>query len=145
MSRIIGRRSLSEPPESARDFQRAALQRLTTAEFLLNNGYNLDAVYLAGYTIECSLKALILAVTPLPARSTKLKSITSGSRMHNAEVLKAELKQLNKPVPPKLAAKFRRFYWSTGLRYQTGRIPTAETKGFLKLAKSVYDWVQGEL
>ena len=64
------------------------MQRLTTAEFLLNNGYNLDAVYLAGYTIECSLKALILAVTPLPARSTKLKSITSGSRMHNAEVLK---------------------------------------------------------
>jgi HEPN domain-containing protein len=145
MSGVTGKRSVSNPPQSARDFQKAALQRLTTAEFLLNNGYNLDAVYLAGYTIECSLKALILKMTPVSVRSAKLKSISSGSRMHNPEILKNELKQLNKLIPVRLTAKFRRFYWSTSLRYQTGRIPSAETKGFLKLAKAVYNWVEGEL
>ena len=45
-------------------FQRAADQRLTTAAFLLENGFHLDAVYLGGYGIECGLKALILKRTP---------------------------------------------------------------------------------
>ena len=38
-------------PDHAKEirlFQRAADQRLTTAEFLLEHGYYLDAVYLAG-------------------------------------------------------------------------------------------------
>lgn len=45
---------------SCTHFQRAAGQRFTTAEFLLRHRYALDAMYLAGYTIECTLKALIL-------------------------------------------------------------------------------------
>jgi hypothetical protein len=40
---------------TSRDFLRAAGQRLTTAEFLLKSGYNLDAMYLAGYGLECAL------------------------------------------------------------------------------------------
>ena len=39
---------------TARDFWRAAAQRFTTAEFLLRNGYTLDALYLAGYSVECA-------------------------------------------------------------------------------------------
>ena len=43
-------------------FWRAATQRLETATFLLESGSrkHLDAVYLAGYVVECALKALIL-------------------------------------------------------------------------------------
>jgi hypothetical protein len=55
-------------PTSSRDFQRAAAQRLTTAEFLLLHRYNLDAMYLAGYTVECSLKDL---GTPIPVEFVK--------------------------------------------------------------------------
>ena len=70
------------PPISSRDFQRAEGQRLTTAEFLLENGYNLDATYLAGYAVECSLKALILHLTEALDRARLFDRISSGAPMH---------------------------------------------------------------
>jgi HEPN domain-containing protein len=80
------------PALTFRDFQRAAAQRLTTAEFLLENGFTLDATYLAGYAIECSLKSLILHATPPADRAATLAKISSRSTMHNPEILGAELK-----------------------------------------------------
>jgi HEPN domain-containing protein len=132
-------------PSSSRDFQRAARQRLTTAEFLLANRYNLDAKYLAGYTVECSLKALILEVTPEAEREQTLKEISSGKRMHDPEILCGLLENRGHPIPKDFAKRFRRSGWSTALRYETGRTDTGETRGFLKLAKTVYDWVEGRL
>jgi HEPN domain-containing protein len=130
---------------SSRDFQRAALQRLTTAEFLLNNGYNLDAMYLGGYAIECTLKALILEVTPVTKKASTLKKISSGEKMHRQEVLAGLLKDLSRPIPLTLIKKLRRSTWSTSLRYESGRTDTGETRAFLKTAKGVYDWVEGQL
>jgi HEPN domain-containing protein len=132
-------------PSSSRDFQRAAGQRLTTANYLLNGKYTLDAMYLAGYTVECSLKALILELTPAAKQADVLKKITSGQRMHSAEVLGAELKRLGRPIPIELVKRLRGSGWATALRYESGRRPTGETRGFLKAAKAVYDWVEGQL
>jgi len=39
------------PPTTSRDFQKAAAQRLTTAETLLREKHTLDAQYLGGYTV----------------------------------------------------------------------------------------------
>jgi HEPN domain-containing protein len=132
-------------PSSSRDFQKAALQRLTTAEFLFKNGYNLDAKYLAGYAIECALKALLLEVTPQADRARTLELISSGAKMHKPEILGDKLKDLKRPIPLGLVQKFRRFAWSTDLRYQTGRTKSAETGGFLKAAKETCEWVKGQL
>jgi HEPN domain-containing protein len=132
-------------PTTARDFQRAAGQRLTTAQFLLDNRYNLDAMYLAGYTVECSLKALILELTPAPDRTKTFKKISSGKKMHEPEVLGMLLKDLGKPIPLKLVKRFRRSGWSTALRYESGRTDTGETRSFLKTAKAVHDWVEVQL
>ncbi len=132
-------------PTSSRDFQRAARQRLTTAEFLLANRYNLDAASLAGYTVECSLKALILKATPQADHADTVKKITSGSGMHNPEILNGVLKDLGRPIPLRLVKRLRRSGWSTALRYETGRIDTGEARAFLKTAKEVYDWVEGQL
>ena len=79
-------------PSSSQDFQRAARQRLSTAEFLLGNRYNLDAMYLAGYAVECTLKALILDATPTGHRAETLRMISSGKKMHDTEVLGGILK-----------------------------------------------------
>ena len=49
------------PPTTSREFQKAASQRFTGAEALQRVRLNLDAQYLGGYTVECSLKALILS------------------------------------------------------------------------------------
>jgi HEPN domain-containing protein len=130
---------------TSRDFLRAATRRLSTAQFLLMHGFTLDAMYLAGYCVECSLKALILEKTPQNKRSVVLKSLTSGARMHRAEVLADELKKLGSPVNPQLLKQLIRFGWTTSLRYESGRKNTGEAKGFLKKAEEVYNWVKGEL
>ena len=130
-------------PSSSRDFQRAARQRITTAEFLLRHRYTLDAMYLAGYTVECSLKALIVELTPIADRPMTLTKIRSGRRMHDAEVLGGILKDLGQPIPLRLVKRLRRSGWSTSLRYEAGRRDTGETRAFLKTAGDV--WVEGQI
>ena len=133
------------PPRTSRDFQKAAAQRLTAAEALLREKLNLDAQYLGGYTVECSLKALILHKTPCAEKPEKLKLLSSGAKMHRPEVLQDDLKKLGIQLPPKIARRVIRFDWATGLRYETGHRDTGETTGFLKTAKIIYDWVEGHL
>ena len=117
------------------------------AEALLASRFNLDAVYLAGYTIECTLKALILEVTLPKNKEVMLTKITSGANMHKVEVLIGILKDLGCPIPVEIAKRLRQSQstWSTALRYQSGRIATGHTRGFLKTAKAVYDWVGRQL
>ena len=59
-------------------FWRAASQRLEAANLLLESGIFLDAVYLAGYAVECALKALILERTPAARRREVCRDLTSG-------------------------------------------------------------------
>jgi hypothetical protein len=133
------------PPTMSRDFQKAAAQRLTTAEILLDRTRTVDAQYLGGYTVECSLKALILHRTPVAEKPDKLRQITSGARMHRPNVLLGELRVLGILLPLDIAKRMRRFDWTTDLRYETGRRDTGETKALLKTAKAIYDWVEGQL
>jgi HEPN domain-containing protein len=136
-------------PSSSRDFQRAARDRLKAAELLLQHKLMLDAMYLAGYTIECSLKALILELTPEAERPAKLAKISSGKKMHSPEVLFGLLRALGCLLPLDLAKRFQprpgELQWSPALRYETGRRDKGETQAFLKTAKAVYDWVEGQL
>ena len=133
------------PPTTSRDFQRVAGQRLTTAESLLRHKLTLDAQYLGGYTVECSLKALILHLTPDADKPDKLMRITTGAKMHRPDVLLGELRDLGISLPLEIAKRLRRFDWTTDLRYESGRRDTGETVAFLNTAKTIYDWVEGQL
>ena len=133
------------PPTTSRDFQKAAAQRFTTAEFLLDKKLNLDAQYIAGYTVECSLKALILDRTPESEKQDTLKKITSGAIMHRPERLLGLLRDCGEALPLEIAKRMRRFDWTTDLRYETGRRDTGETIALLNTAKAIYDWVEGLL
>ena len=133
------------PPMTSRDFQKVAGQRFTTAETLLRARLTLDAQYFGGYTVECSLKSLILHQTPDSEKPDKLKRITSGATMHRPEVLLGELRDLGICLPQDIAKRMRRFDWTTDLRYETGRRDTGETVALLKTAKAIYNWVEGQL
>jgi hypothetical protein len=133
------------PPISSRDFQRVAAKRLIAAETLLRETLTLDAQYIGGYTVECSLKALILEKTPVAQRPVKLKLITAGSKMHRADIVLGELRVLGVRPPLDIVKRMRRFDWTTDLRYEVGRRNTGETIGFLKTAKVIYDWVGSQL
>lgn len=120
-------------------------QRLTTAETLLREKLTLDAQYLGGYIVECSLKALILHRTADLDKQDTLVRITSGSKMHRPDVLFGELRILGVALPLVIAKRMRRFEWTTDLRYEIGRRVTGETIAFLNTAKAIYDWVEDQL
>lgn len=115
------------------------------AEFLLQNGYNLDAMDLSGYAIECSLKALILEVTAESEQPKIHDAITRGSGMHKPEVLAGMLSDRGRPIPADLRRRFRRFGGTVSLRYKFGRGDTGEARGSLRTAKRIVDGVEGQL
>ena len=132
-------------PATSRDFQKAASQRLTTAKFLLDSKYTLDAMYITGYAIECSLKALILARTPAAVFPVQFEALTKGAKMHNFENLAAILRDLGMALPAQITKRIRKSTWSTSLRYESGRADTGETRACHHTAQLVYDWVEDEL
>ncbi len=112
---------------------------------MLREKLTLDAQYLGGYTVECSLKALIVEITPDSDKPGKLEDLTRGKKMHRADILLGELRNLGITLPLALAKRVRRFEWTTDLRYETGRRDTGETTAFLTTAKAIYGWVEGQL
>jgi hypothetical protein len=132
-------------PRTSRDFLKVAEQRLNAAEALLAADLTLDAHYVGGYAVECSLKALILEKTAIADRADKLSRISSGATMHRIETLLQELRALGISLTPELAKRLRRFDWTTDLRYETGRRNRGETQGFLRTCVEIRDWVKGQL
>jgi leucyl-tRNA synthetase len=130
---------------TSRDFQRAAEQRFTTAEFLLEHDRTLDALYLAGYAVECTLKALVMYLTPPATMNETFERLKSSAKMHYPEHLKEELKNLDCLLPIDLVKRLRRFEWSTNLRYESGRRPAGEVRGYLKTAAATIEWAKGEM
>ena len=77
-------------------------------------------------------KALILEKTAEPDRPEMLQRLTHGATYHRPEVLLDRLRDLGIALTPELARRMRRFDWTTGLRYETGRKDTGETNGLLR-------------
>lgn len=65
-----------------RRFHRVAFQRLEEAEVLFEAGYYNGSVYLAGYAVECMLKALILNSTPEKEHDS-IEAEFRGQRAHH--------------------------------------------------------------
>ena len=130
-----------------RTFWRAASQRLQTANLLLKSRVYLDAVYLAGYAVECALKALILDRTPAASRREVCKELTSGARSHNFDVLTESLRAKGCPPPANIRGLLDSLSdeWRTDLRYVGALIPHREAEQFLERVQSVYEWVQRSL
>ncbi len=65
----------------ARRYYRAAKQRYEDAQMLLEAGRTTGAVYLAGYAVECILKALLLANVTPPYEKHCSRSCEEAGRM----------------------------------------------------------------
>lgn len=106
---------------------------------------SLEAKYIGGYTVECSLKAIILERTPVPERPEMLDRLTHGANQHRAEVLLDRLRERGVFLTVELAKRMRRFDWTTALRYETGRKDTGETNGLLRTARAIYEWAEAQI
>jgi hypothetical protein len=133
-------------PVTPRDFLKVALQRLTGAEWVMDKlGLTLEAQYIGGYAVECSLKALILQVTAQGDRDAMLVRLTRGATYHRPEHLLALLRTEGIVLTPELAKRMRRFDWTTGMRYEIGRKDTGETIALLNTARAIYEWAEPQI
>src|SRR5437899_5472401 len=105
----------------ARPYYQAAKQRFEDARFLLEVERTTGAIYLAGYSVECTLKALILSMLSARKRATMLQAF-SGSRAHDYDWLKARYFESGGPQFPRTISKAFSFVtvWAVEIRYRAG-------------------------
>lgn len=132
--------------QNSRLFYRASKQRFEDAEFLLDVGRTTAAIYLAGYSVECIIKALVLAVVPR-AQENEILAMFRGARAHDYDWLRQFYAERGGPrLPPDLVPHFTRVNtWSTDMRYLPGTIALRDAKAFLDSALEILIWADGRL
>jgi HEPN domain-containing protein len=131
--------------KAVRKFRRAVRQRLAAAEFLAENGYNLDAVYLAGYAVECALKVLILTRTPAARFEKIYEEISTGKKAHDFEFLKYvyQKRPLNGIISAAVAEHLQDVRnWKTDLRYESLAVDSDAASAFIASARQIVEWME---
>jgi hypothetical protein len=130
----------------ARLFYRCAFQRFDDAQVLLRADHTTGAVYLAGYAVECILKALVLMTIPLAGRPAMFQTFR-GQRAHDFEWLRTQYYQNGGPrFPREINESFTLVnVWSTDLRYVAGSLRDEESEGFLAAAANIMRLADGRL
>ena len=130
----------------ARRFYRAAKQRFDDALLLLEMERTTAAVSLAGYSVECLLKALILSAVP-PAQEAELLERFRGARAHDyAWLLHLYSDKGGARMPASVVPHFARVTsWSTDMRYTPGTIAAHEAKAFVEAAIAMMTWADRRL
>ena len=135
----------SAQSREVRRFYNVALQRFEDAEVLLRNRRTTGAIYLAGYAVECVLKALLLANIPR-GRQRRFLQEFRGTRAHDFDWLRQQLQARGVQLPQTLRKEFTRVNtWSTDLRYNPGTTRYDRGEAFLTAAAAVIEWVKGRL
>jgi HEPN domain-containing protein len=132
--------------KEARSFYRAGWQRLDDAQFLMSATRTTGAVYLAGYGVECLLKALVVESVSRANRQIVL-DLFRGGRAHDLEWLRVQYLQLGgPPIPASVMEHFTLVNtWSTDLRYRPGNVDSEEAEAFLKAAAEFMRWADGRI
>ncbi len=130
----------------ARLYYRAGKQRFEDAQLLLREGRTTGGVYLAGYTVECLLKALVLASVAGGLRQQLLGEFR-GNRAHDIEWLGALYRRYVQTAIPRAITRHlsRLASWSTDLRYWTGLVKSREAEEFLDSVVAVATWADGRM
>lgn len=132
--------ALPRPPE-ARAYYRAAKQRYEEARFLLRARMTTAAVYLAGYTVECIMKALIVANVAPGLRRQLLVSFR-GRRAHDIDWL-ADMyrRHVGNVIPHAVTQHLSRVAsWSTDIRYETAVVSSTSADVFLESVVAIMNW-----
>jgi hypothetical protein len=130
----------------ARTYYRCAKQRFDDAIVLNRAAHRTGAVYLAGYGIECILKALILSILASGPREAMLKDFR-GNLAHNYDWLREQyLTRSGLRFPVAINREFLLVAdWSTDLRYLSGNLSPIEANAFLHAAEAIIEWADGRL
>jgi hypothetical protein len=149
LTRRIGREEVSvsvpNSPEPRR-FYRLAKQRLLEARVLFDASYFVGAVYLAGYSVECMFKALILNSLPTSEHQA-VSAEFRGQRGHDYDWLARRYAQAHSPTPPRrvIIALMLVSTWDVSLRYQPGYGNHREASRFLTEVEVIVNWADSRI
>lgn len=131
---------------NARLFYRAAKERFEDAEFLLNSRRTTGTVYLAGYGVECILKALILAQVPRSREREVLQRFKGALAHEYGWLLDLYSECGGFGLPRELNPHFARVdSWSTDIRYSPASMTLREARMFLNSGSRIFTWGDGRL
>jgi hypothetical protein len=130
----------------ARSYYQAAKQRFEDARFLLVGDRTTGAIYMAGYCVECILKALILSILPERKRGEMLDSFRGG-KAHDYDWLRGRYLKSNGPQFPKTISKAFSFVntWAVEIRYKAGTSKYGDAKTFLDSTEEIMTWADGRM
>lgn len=132
----------------ARLFFRSGRERLEDAHVLLQSSpqRTTGAVYLAGYCVECLLKALVLSSEP-KSRHPETLATFRGSKAHNYSWLQEQYQlRTGRVFPPRIQECLEILNaWGTSLRYVSATFSAAEADLFLKTTGEFSEWAESHL
>jgi HEPN domain len=131
--------------KDTRLYYRCADRRRTEASILIKAAQPTGAVYLAGYVVECMLKALNIEIQPDKLQDACMEE---GKRIgHNLEGLLELYRRKSGHKPPTNIARAFTLVrdWSVEIRYDPKELKPSEASRFLKAVDDVYQWVDGRL
>ena len=125
---------------SSRKFLTVARHRLGDARVLFERGRHPGAVYLAGYAVECGLKALILSRTS-PTQMAIVEEGFRGRRGHDLRSLLQQSRQAGaNPISKPLVRRFSEVQtWTSEVRYDARPVKPAEASRFLEAVGVILD------
>lgn len=125
-------------------FLKAATQRLVAADLLMTNAKHLDGTYLAGYVIECSLKALVLSYVRVSERSEFIREHFRGQIAHDFQYLVFLLLQRGVNIPKSIRQSVikAKEIWTTDLRYDAGPGKAVDARFLRDAGETILAWVQ---
>lgn len=138
---------MAEPRDKdARKFYRAARERWDDAEFLADSDRTTAAVYMAGYSVECTLKALVLIQAPKGKRADVLASFR-GKVGHDFGWLRLQYAKFGgAPFPADIVQAMSVLdSWDTNLRYEPGTLAEDQAREFLDAVDVTRVWADGRL
>jgi len=129
--------------KDARTFYRVAKQRFSDAELLLAPEHNrtTSAVYLAGYGVECMLKALLPERVP-ESQHNSIEGFFRRPSGHDLRLLVRELRRRSPfAVPSDIERTLVRINtWTPNLRYTAGSIRRSIADEFLRDVGRLIQW-----
>ena len=135
---------MSNPRQSnGDDYPAAALKHLQDADVLLKGRRFDGAAYLAGYVVECALKALIQVESGKARRSHELTGL-----LDELDVLAVQATTRTGRLYVNVAAALRTadvLRWKPRMRYRGPEVTSSETDAWLRNAREAYDLIVGDL